>query len=101
MTNSNNGDRLERIEAILESTAQVAQANSRDISKLVEDRRQLNTQIDRNSQQIAQLARNPAVLFEITQELSRDRVTMAENLVEVGRSKITIMRSKLFLCRST
>lgn len=97
---TDNGDRIDTIEAILERMAERQErmnksqeellsqqkANAINIARLVEDRRLTNVQIDRNSQQIAQMARNQGAMFEIVQELSRDRVVLSENLALIAQS---------------
>ena len=104
MTNGNEGNRLDRIEAILENfalglaeTRALIQSNAKSIealtSDVTRDRRQTDAQLDRTDRQISQLTRDvstlaqhQATMFEIVQELSKDRVTLSENLASIAQS---------------
>ena len=104
MANSNGGDhevspenRLDRIEAILERFIEESDkrinSNAKAIESLAEDRRRIDAQLERTDRQISQLTRDISILaqhqatmFEIVQESSKDRVTLAENMASIAQS---------------
>ena len=89
MTNGE-GDRLDRIEALLERFVKEGNkrinSNAKAIEAIAEDRRRIDEQISQTNHQIAQIARNQGAMFEIIQELSKDRVTLSENLASIAQS---------------